>query len=52
MGRKMKTIKYGAFQISKNPENSSIMRRSRGSHKLTNYMNCIGNIRASNNEID
>ena len=52
MGRKMKTIKYGAFQISKNPENSSIMRRSRGSHKLTDYMNFIGNIRASNSEID
>ena len=52
MGRKMKTIKYGAFQISKNPKISSIMRRSRGSHKLTDYMNCIGNIRASNNEID
>ena len=48
----MKTIKCGVFQISKNPENSSIMRRSRGSHKLTGYMNCIGNIRASNNEID
>ena len=52
MGRKMKTIKYGAFQISKNLENSSIIRRSRGSHKLTDYMNCIGNIRASNREID
>ena len=48
----MKTTKYGALKISKNPENSSIMRRSRGSHKLTNYMNCIGNIRASNSEID
>ena len=48
----MKTIKYGAFQISKNSENSSIMRKSRGSHKLTDYMNCIGNIRASNSEID
>ena len=52
MGRKMKTIKYGVFQISKNPENSSIMRRSRGSHKLTDYMNCIGNIMVSNSEID
>ena len=52
MGRKMKTIKYGAFQISKNPENNSIIRRSRGSHKLNDYMNCIGNIRASNSEID
>ena len=52
MGRKMKTIKYGAFQISKNPKNNSIMRRSRGSHKLTDYMNYIGNIRASNNEIN
>ena len=52
MGRKMKTIKYGAFQISKNPENSSIMRRSRGSHKLNDYMNYIGNIRTSNSEID
>ena len=52
MARKMKTIKYGAFQISKNPENNSIMRRSRGSHKLTNYMNCIGNIRESNSELD
>ena len=52
MGRKMKTIKYGAFQISKNPKNSSIMRRSRGSHKLADYMNCIGNIMASNSEID
>ena len=52
MGRKMKTIKYGAFHISKNPKNGSIMRRSRGSHKLTDYMNCIGNIRASNSEID
>ena len=52
MVRKMKTIKYGAFQISKNPKNNSIMRRSRGSHKLTDYMNCIGNIRASNNEIN
>ena len=51
MGRKMKTIKYDAFQISKNPENNSIMRRSRGSHKLTDYMNCIGNIKASNSEI-
>ena len=48
----MKTIKYGAFQISKNLENNSIMKRSRGSHKLSNYMNCIGNIRASNSEID
>ena len=52
MRRKMKTIKYGAFQISKNLDNSSIMRRSRVSHKLIDYMNCIGNIRASNNEID
>ena len=52
MRRKMKTIKYGAFQISKNPENCSIMRRSRGSHKLTDYINCIGNIRSSNYEID
>ena len=52
MGRKMKTIKYGVFQISKNPENSSRMRRSRGSHKLTDYMNCIRNIRVSNDEID
>ena len=52
MGRKMKTIKYGAFQISKNPENSSIMRRSRGSHKLTDYMNCIRNLRVSNGEIN
>ena len=52
MGRKMKIIKYGAFQISKNPENSSIMRRYRGSHKSTDYMNYIGNIRASNSEID
>ena len=48
----MKTIIYGAFQISKNPENSSIMRRSRGSHKLTDYITCIGNLRASNIEID
>ena len=48
----MKTIKYGAFHISKNLENSSIMRRSRGNHKLTDYTNCIGNIRASNSEID
>ena len=48
----MKTIKYGAFQISKNPENNSIMRRFRGSYKLTDYMNCIGNIKASNSEID
>ena len=52
MGRKMKTIKYGAFQISKNSENNSIMKRSRASHKLTDYMNCIENIRASNSEID
>ena len=52
MGIKMKTIKYGAFQILKNPENNSIMRRSRGSHKLTDYMNCIENIRASDSEID
>ena len=52
MRRKMKTIKYGAFQISKNPHNNSIMRRSKGNHKLTNYMNCIGDIRVSNNEID
>ena len=52
MGRKMKTIKYDAFQISKNPKNSSIMRRSRGSLKMTSYINCIGNIRASNSEID
>ena len=52
MGRKMKIIKYGAFQISKNPENNNIMRRYRGSHKLTDYMNCIGNIKASNSEID
>ena len=44
--------KYGAFQISKNPENNNILRRSRGSHKLTDYMNCIGNIKASNSEID
>ena len=51
-GKKMKTIKYGAFQISKNPETSIIMRRSRGSHKLTDYMNYIGNIRASKSEID
>ena len=27
-------------------------RRSRGIHKLTDYMNCIGNIRASDSEID
>ena len=52
MGRKMKTIKYGAFHISKNPENNRIMRRSRGIHKLTDYMNYIRNIRASNSEID
>ena len=52
MGRKMKTIKYDVFQISKNPKNSRIMRRSRGSNKLINYMNCIGNIRVSHNEID
>ena len=52
MGRKKKTIKYGAFQISKNLENCSIMRRSRDNYKLTDYMNCIGNIRASNSEID
>ena len=44
----MKTIKYDAFQISKNPENNNIMRISRGIHKLTDYMNCIGNIKASN----
>ena len=50
MGRKIKTIKYGAFQISKNSENNSITRRSRDSHKLIDYMNCIGNIRASNSE--
>ena len=48
----MKTIKYCAFQISENPENNSIMRRSRGSHKLNDYMNCTGNIKASNNKID
>ena len=48
----MKTIKYGAFQISKNPENNNIMRRSRGSHKLIDYMNWIGNIRVSDSEID
>ena len=48
----MKTIKYGAFQISNNPKNSSIMRRSRGSQKLTDYIDCIGNIRASNSEIN
>ena len=52
MGRKMKIIKYGAFQISKNPDNNSIMRRFRGSHKLTDYMNCIGNISVSNSEIN
>ena len=52
MGRKMKTIRYGAFQISKNPENSSIMKRSRGSHKLTDYITCIGNLKVSNSEID
>ena len=52
MRRKMKTIKYGAFQISKNHDNNNIMRRSRGSYKLTYYMNCIGNIRASDSEID
>ena len=52
MGRKMKTIKYGVFQISKNLVNNNIMRRSKGSHKLTDYMNRIGNIRASNCEID
>ena len=52
MGRKMKTIKYGAFQISKNPENNRIMKRSRSNHILTDYMNCIGNIKASNSEID
>ena len=52
MGRKMKTIKYGAFQISKNLENNNIMRRSRGNHKMNDYMNWIGNIRASNSEID
>ena len=52
MGRKIKTIKYGGFQISKNSENSSIMRISKGNHKLTDYINCIGNIRASNSEID
>ena len=52
MGRKMKTKKYGAFQISKNPKNNNIMRRSMASHKLTDYMNYIGNIRASNSEID
>ena len=52
MGRKMKTIKYSAFQISKNPDNNSIIRRSRVSHKLTDYMNYMGNIRASNSEID
>ena len=50
--KKNEVIKYGAFRISKNPENSNIMRRSRGSHKLTDYMNCIGNIKASNSEID
>ena len=48
----MKTIKYGAFQISKNLENNGIIRRSKGSDKLTDYMNCIGNIRTSNSEID
>ena len=52
MGRKMKTIKYGAFQISKNPENNNIMRRFRDSHKVTDYMNDIEYIRASNSEID
>ena len=52
MGRKMKTIKYGAFTISKNPENNSVMRRSRGIHTLIDYMKYIGNIRASNSEID
>ena len=52
MGRKIKTIKCGAFQISKNHKKSSIMRRFRGSHKLIDYMNCIGNIRVSNSEID
>ena len=48
----MKTIKYGTFQISKNPENNSIIMRSRGNHKLTDYMNCIGNIRTSKIKID
>ena len=52
MGRKMKTIKYGVFQISKNLKNNSMMRRSRGSHKLTDCMNCIKNIRVSNSEIN
>ena len=52
MGRKMKTIKYGAFQISKNPESNNIMRRSRGNHKLIDYMNCIENIRVSDSGID
>ena len=47
----MKTIKYGAFQISKNLENNSIMGRFRSNHKLTDYMNCIGNIRASDSNI-
>ena len=50
-GKKNEAIKYGVFQISKNPENNSRMRRSRGSHKLTDYMNCIGNIRVSDSEI-
>ena len=52
MGRKMKTIKYDVFQISKNPENNIIMRRTKGSHKLTDYMNCIGNIKVSKSEIN
>ena len=52
MGRKIKSIKYGAFQISKNPENNSIMRRPRGNRKLSDYMNYIGNIKASDSEID
>ena len=49
---KKNEIKYGAFQILKNFKNKSIMRRSTDNHKLTDYMNCIGNIRASNSEID
>ena len=51
-GKKNEIHKIWCISDIEDPENNSIMRRPRGNRKLTDYMNYIGNIRASDSEID
>jgi hypothetical protein len=45
-------MKQGAFQIPKNPKNSSIMERPRCSYELANNVNGIGDVRSSDSEVN